>query len=102
MVNRLFCTSIKLLYRTLRGVPCNVTQHSTAAKRTEVISRELICTLIGLREGMVFITEQPKLKHVWTVRLLGSGQWTAHCILRPALLPVRCLTPVPGDISGVK
>lgn len=82
-----------------------VTQHSTAARRTKVIPRELVSNPVGLCKGMVFITKQPKLKDANTREQSassGSQQSTANCLLQLALLPDSCFTLVPDNVSGVE
>lgn len=84
MVNRLFCTSIKMLYRTLRGVPCTSLNIQQLLKELKSYPENSFVPLIGLGEGMVFITKQPKLKHINTCEQFASwgvngGQSIVFC-----------------------
>lgn len=81
-----------------------VTQHSTAAKRTKGMFRELIFTPVGFQEGLVFITKQPKLKDINTCEQFpssGSRRPAVNCVLRLASLHANCLTLVPDNVSSV-
>lgn len=71
-----------------------VTQHSTAAKRTKVIPRELVFTPVGLCKGA------EGLKRLFPSS--GSQRSTANCLLQLALLPDSCVTLVPDNVSGVE
>ena len=121
MVNRLFCTSIKMLYRTLRGVPCTSLNTQQLLKDKRHVQRNTSYPSRFMQEGLIFIYKIAKAEkhkksfkththththtHFWTIPSSGRidfRQLTLVCSLLFGLISANSFPLVPENVSDVK
>lgn len=112
MVNRLFCTPIKMLYRTLRGVPCTSLNIQQLLKELKACAEtSFLPSRFSRRYGIYYKiakAERHKNKNKQTKTTLWASPWeltlNVSCVLCSVvcIASCHCFILVPENVSDMK